>query len=62
MTLTALLAWAAQARKFLVAAAAALTAIISLNVLTGTAQHYAIVLSTVIGAILVHQLPNAARK
>lgn len=47
-----------QIRKFLVAAAAALSAIVTLDVLHGTAQTIAVTVSAALGAVLVHQVPN----
>jgi hypothetical protein len=49
----------AEIRKFLVAAAAAVSAIVSSQTLTGSVEKYAVLASTVLGALLTYVVPNA---
>lgn len=48
----------ATIRKFLVAAAAAASAIVTANVFTGSAQTWAVTISSVLGALLVYAVKN----
>lgn len=56
-----IIAWVHEVRKFLAATAAGLSALISLGVLHGTALRWAVGASVVIGAVLVHRVPNRPR-